>query len=61
MLQRPYREGLTLLLAEQSIPMALEIAEYAYVLQTGHGSRRVCGRAQRRDPQVQRIYLGFSD
>jgi hypothetical protein len=30
-----HREGLTLLLAEQSIPLALGIADYAYVLQTG--------------------------
>jgi branched-chain amino acid transport system ATP-binding protein len=34
-LQRLHREGLTLLLAEQSIPLALDIADYAYVLQTG--------------------------
>src|SRR5258707_1335074 len=30
-----HRQGLTLLLAEQSIPLALGIADYAYVLQTG--------------------------
>src|SRR4029077_13845637 len=30
-LDRLHREGLTLLLAEQSIPLALDIADYAYV------------------------------
>ena len=34
-LQVLHRQGLTLLLAEQSIPLALGIADYAYVLQTG--------------------------
>src|SRR2546427_11054246 len=34
-LDRLHKEGLTLLLAEQSIPLALDIADYAYVLQTG--------------------------
>ena len=34
-LYRLHEEGLTMLLAEQSIPLALEIADYAYVLQTG--------------------------
>ena len=43
-LQRLHEEGLTLLLAEQSIPLALGIADYAYVLQTGTcGHRRQGG------------------
>ncbi len=57
-LRRLHREGLTLLLAEQSVPLALEIADYAYVLQTGRTVLE--GKAQdlAGDPQVQRIYLG---
>lgn len=57
-LRRLHREGLTLLLAEQSVPLALEIADYAYVLQTGRTVLE--GKAQdlAGDPQVRRIYLG---
>ena len=57
-LRRLHREGLTLLLAEQSVPLALEIADYAYVLQTGRTVLE--GKAQdlAGNPQVQRIYLG---
>lgn len=38
-------DGLTLLLAEQSVQLALEVADYAYVLQTG---RTVLGKGPRR-------------
>src|SRR5215475_5145292 len=55
-----HREGLTLLLAEQSVPLALEIADYAYVLQTGRTVLEGTARALEHDPQVQRIYLGIA-
>ncbi|MFZ1908604.1 MAG: ATP-binding cassette domain-containing protein, partial [Burkholderiales bacterium] len=58
-LGRLHEQGLTLLIAEQSIQLALEVADYAYVLQTG---RTVLdGTAERLagDPQVRRVYLGL--
>jgi branched-chain amino acid transport system ATP-binding protein len=58
-LQRLHREGLTLLLAEQSVPLALEIADYAYVLQTGRTVLEGPADRLENDPQVQRIYLGI--
>jgi energy-coupling factor transporter ATP-binding protein EcfA2 len=48
-LQRLHRVGLTLLLAEQSIPTALEIADYAYVLQTVRTVLEGSADALRRD------------
>jgi branched-chain amino acid transport system ATP-binding protein len=55
-----HRQGLTLLLAEQSIPLALGIADYAYVLQTGRIALEGPAAALERDPHVQEIYLGMS-
>jgi branched-chain amino acid transport system ATP-binding protein len=60
-LTRLHREGLTLLLAEQSVPLALEIADYAYVLQTGRTVLEGPAARLAQDPQVQRIYLGVKD
>jgi branched-chain amino acid transport system ATP-binding protein len=57
-LYRLHEEGLTLLLAEQSIPLALEIADYAYVLQTGRTVLEGKAADLENDPQVQEIYLG---
>jgi branched-chain amino acid transport system ATP-binding protein len=59
-LQRLHEDGLTLLLAEQSIPLALGIADYAYVLQTGRIALQ--GRASdlENNEQVREIYLGIS-
>ena len=54
-----HREGLTLLLAEQSVPLALEIADYAYVLQTGRVVLEGAARELQESSQVQRIYLGI--
>ncbi|MGA2892496.1 MAG: ABC transporter ATP-binding protein [Xanthobacteraceae bacterium] len=54
-----HRQGLTLLLAEQSIPLALGIADYAYVLQTGHIALEGPAADLERNAQVQEIYLGI--
>jgi len=55
-----HRDGLTLLLAEQSIPLALGIADYGYVLQTGRVALEGPAARLRDDAQVQEIYLGVS-
>jgi branched-chain amino acid transport system ATP-binding protein len=59
-LQHLHDDGLTLLLAEQSIPLALGISDYAYVLQTGRIALQ--GRASdlEKNEQVREIYLGIS-
>ncbi|HEU5018581.1 MAG TPA: ABC transporter ATP-binding protein [Pseudolabrys sp.] len=59
-LERLHSEGLTLLLAEQSIPLALAIADYAYVLQTGRTVLRGTARELENDPRVQEVYLGIA-
>ena len=58
-LGRLHADGLTLLLAEQSVPLALEIADYAYVLQTGRTVLEGTAADLRRNPEVERIYLGI--
>ena len=58
-LYRLHEEGLTLLLAEQSIPLALAIADYAYVLQTGRTVLEGTAEALENNAQVQEIYLGI--
>ena len=59
-LHRLHREGLTLLLAEQSVPLALDIADYAFVLQTGRVALEGVAADLRENEQVQEIYLGLS-
>jgi branched-chain amino acid transport system ATP-binding protein len=58
-LVRLHREGLTILLAEQAVEMALEVADHAYVLQVGRSVLSGPARQIARDPEVQRIYLGL--
>jgi branched-chain amino acid transport system ATP-binding protein len=59
-LQQLHEDGLTLLLAEQSIPLALGIADYAYVLQTGRVAIEGKAAEMEDNRQVQEIYLGIS-
>ena len=58
-LERLHQEGLTLLLAEQSIPLALGIADYAYVLQTGRIAIEGKAVDLETNEQVKQIYLGI--
>jgi len=58
-LERLHGGGLTLLLAEQSIPLALGISDYAYVLQTGRIALEGSAADLENNAQVQEIYLGI--
>jgi branched-chain amino acid transport system ATP-binding protein len=58
-LHRLHTEGLTILLAEQSISLALDIADYAYVLQTGRTVLEGKAEDLEQNAQVQEIYLGI--
>lgn len=58
-LARLKREGLTMLLAEQAVELALEVADYAYVLQTGRTVLEGPASQLADDRDVQRIYLGL--
>ena len=53
--------GLTLLIAEQSVALALEVADYAYVLQTGRTVLQGTAEDLSNDPQVRQIYMGIAD
>jgi branched-chain amino acid transport system ATP-binding protein len=52
------RRGVTLLLVEQNAAMALELADRAYVLETGSLVLSGAGSELRRHPRVQEAYLG---
>lgn len=52
------RDGMTLLLAEQNAHLSLNIAHRAYVLETGRIALEGSAEELRRDPKVQRLYLG---
>ena len=60
-LQQLHAAGLTLLIAEQSVQLALDVADYAYVLQTGNTVLEGAADQLADDPQVRKIYLGLSD
>lgn len=58
-LARLHAKGMTMLLAEQSVELALEISQHAYVLQTGYSVLDGPAASLAEDPEVQRIYLGL--
>jgi branched-chain amino acid transport system ATP-binding protein len=57
--QRLHKEGLTILLAEQSVDLALEVADSAYVLQVGRSVLSGPARELSDNPEVQKVYLGL--
>jgi branched-chain amino acid transport system ATP-binding protein len=53
-------KGLTLVLVEQNARLALEMADYGYVLETGRVTLEGMTESLRDNPLVQEIYLGGS-
>ena len=52
-------EGLTILLVEQNVHHALDLADRAYVLESGRISLAGSAAELRHDPRVESAYLGF--
>jgi branched-chain amino acid transport system ATP-binding protein len=52
-------EGVTILLVEQDVNLALSIADRGYVMETGHIVRSGSARKLIDDPEVRRAYLGL--
>ena len=50
--------GVSILLVEQNAHLALNLAHYAYVLETGEVAMAGAGRALLESPEVRRAYLG---
>jgi branched-chain amino acid transport system ATP-binding protein len=59
-LHRLKGEGLTILLAEQQVPMALSLADRAYVLESGWIRLRGTAAELLSDPAVKQTYLGVA-
>ncbi|MGH8912828.1 MAG: ABC transporter ATP-binding protein [Acidimicrobiia bacterium] len=53
-------KGLTLLVAEQQVPLALALADRGYVVENGRIQLEGSTRDLERDPEVQRAYLGVA-
>jgi branched-chain amino acid transport system ATP-binding protein len=58
-LRRLKGEGLTMLLVEQNVHMALAVSDYAFALNEGRVMLEGPARALARDPQVRKVYLGI--
>ena len=52
------QQGQTILMVEQNAAKALEISDYAYVLELGKNRYEGSGEAIRNDERVKRLYLG---
>jgi len=58
LIRRINERGITVLLVEQNAYMALEIAHYAYVIESGQMSLEGTGRDLLSNPQIKQAYLG---
>ena len=54
------KEGMTLLIAEQQVPLALSVAERGYVLENGRIRLSGLSGELERNPEVRRAYLGVA-
>mgnify|MGYP000813846525 CR=1 FL=1 len=52
------QQGVTVLLIEQNANMALKVADYAYVLETGCITKSGTGAELLASPEIKRAYLG---
>ena len=59
-IQQINREGTTVLLIEQNANMALKVADYGYVMETGRISLAGTGAELLANEQVKELYLGKS-
>jgi branched-chain amino acid transport system ATP-binding protein len=52
-------ESVSVLLVEQNANLALELADHAYLLETGYVVASGSAKALADDPQIRRAYLGY--
>ena len=58
MIERLREQGQTILMVEQNAAQALEISDYAYVLELGRNKFSGTGEEIRTDERIRRLYLG---
>ena len=58
-IQNINREGVTILLVEQNVNKTLQIAQTAYILETGKVTLQGRGTDLLEDPHIKKAYLGF--
>ncbi len=58
-LRRLREEGITVLIVEQNVQMALAVSDYAFVLAEGRVELQGPSRQLAKDPHVQKAYLGL--
>lgn len=58
-IERLREEGLTMLLVEQNVHMALSVSDYVYVISEGHVTIQGTAEEVARNEEVQRAYLGI--